>query len=298
MNCKICGRPAEPLFTARVLDRHDVTYFRCGRCGFIQTEEPFWLAEAYTDAVSVYDVWAVSRPVNDCVRIARLIDRCFADSPLPFLDFGGGTGIFTRRMRDLGYPFLRADAYSPNLYARLFDITDHPHAARFSLITCFEVFEHLPNPLKELAAMFALADTVFFSTTLAPAGVKAAADWDYFAPFHGQHVSFYTVATLQELAAATGSRLFTNGMDQHLLTRANLRLTQAEFEEIVSGRPSNLLRRAMQKAGHALLRLSRRAKWRTRDSLTFPDFGYVCEKQGGKSATGPSSPTRDVSGKV
>ena len=146
--------------------------------------------------------------------------------------------------------------------------------------------------------MFDLADSVFFSTTLAPAGVKAAEDWDYFAPFHGQHVSFYTVAALQELAAATGSRLFTNGLDQHLLTRANLRLTQAEFEEIVSGRPSNLLRRAMQKAGHALLRLSRRSKWRTRDSLTFPDFGYVCKKQGRKSATGPSSSMRDASGKV
>jgi hypothetical protein len=283
MKCNICGQPTEPLFTARVLDRHEVSYFRCGRCGFMQTEEPFWLAEAYTEAVSVYDVWAVSRPLNDSARIARLLDRCGADRTVPGLDFGGGTGIFTRRMRDLGYPFLRADAYSANLYARFFDLTDHPHPAKFSLITCFEVFEHLPNPRKELAAMFELSDTVFFSTTLAPAGLKTAKDWDYFAPFHGQHVSFYTVAALQELAAATGSRLFTNGEDQHLLTRTNLRFTQPEFGEIVSGRPSSLFRRVLQKAGNALLRLARPAHWRPRDSLTYPDFGYVCEKRLGKS---------------
>jgi len=284
MKCKICSRPAEPLFSARVLDRYDVAYFRCGHCGFIQTEEPYWLAEAYSDAVSVYDVWAVSRPVNDCLRVARLIDRCFADAALPFLDFGGGTGIFTRRMRDLGYPFLRADAYSPNLYARFFDITDHPHANRFALITCIEVFEHLPDPLGELAALFKLSDTVYFSTTLALEGLRAARDWDYFAPFHGQHVSFYTVPALRELAAATGSRLLTNGTDQHLLTRADLRLTQAQFAEIASGRPANPLRRALQRAGNALLHLSRRPKGRMRDSLTFPDHCYVRDKRGGARA--------------
>lgn len=280
MKCKICSGPSEPLFTAQVLGRHDVAYFRCGQCGFIQTEQPFWLAEAYTEPVSVYDVWAVSRPLNQCAHVANLIDRYFGDSPLPFLDFGGGTGLFARRMRDLGYPFLRSDAYSPNLYARFFDITDHPNSGKFSLITCFEVFEHLPNPLDELTAMFGLGDTIFFSTNLVPAGVKAEKDWDYFAPFHGQHVSFYTVAALQELARATGSRLFTNGADQHLLTRANLRLTQPGFEEIVSGRPSNLLRRAMQKAGHAMLRLSRwPSKRSTRESLTWTDFLHVRDKR-------------------
>src|SRR5476651_488012 len=121
MHCKVCHRPSGPLFKARVLNRHDVTYFQCAHCGFIQTEEPYWLAEAYLDPVSAYDVWAVSRPLNQCARAARLIDRCCPDHALPFLDFGGGTGLFTRRMRDLGYPFLRADAYSPNLYARFFD---------------------------------------------------------------------------------------------------------------------------------------------------------------------------------
>jgi hypothetical protein len=187
-------------------------------------------------------------------------------------------------MRDLGYPFLRADAYSPNLYARFFDITDHPHSNRFSLVTCIEVFEHLPHPLEDLSALFKLSDTVYFSTTLAPEGLKTPKDWDYFAPFHGQHVSFYTVPALRELAAATGSRLLTNGTDQHLLTRADLRLTQVEFEEIVRGRPANPLRRALQKAGNALLYLSRRPMRGMRDSLTFPDHCYVRERRRGQPA--------------
>ena len=278
MNCNICGRPAEPLFTTRVLGRHEVTYHRCGRCGFIQTDEPFWLAEAYKDAINIYDVWAVSRPIHDCEMVVRLIDRCFAGTGLPFLDFGGGHGIFTRRMRDKGYPFLRSDTYTPNLYARCFDVTDYPRESRFALIACFEVFEHLPDPIKELRALFELADTVVFSTNIAPAGLKKEGDWNYFAPYHGQHVSFYTVAALEELAAATGSRLYTDRLDHHLLTRANLRLTQAQFVGIASGHPSNRLRRLLQKAGNALLRLSRpRSQWKPRESLTFADFNRVCE---------------------
>ena len=283
MMCKICGQRAKLLFSARILDRHVVGYFRCERCGFIQTEEPFWLAEAYADAVSVFDVWAVSRPLGDALRVARLIDQCWPDGTQTFLDFGGGTGILTRRMRDLGYPFLRSDAYSANLYARFFDDTDNPTSIHFPLITCFEIFEHLPNPRPELARLFKLTDTIFFSTNLVPPAVKTAGDWDYFAPVHGQHVSFYTVAALQELAASTCSRLLTNGANYHILTRADLLLSQAQFEEIVSGRPASLMRRALQKAGHALLRLARPSRLKPRDSLTFPDYGYVCRKQSRKS---------------
>ncbi len=283
MNCKICGHPAEQLFSARILGKYDVAYSRCSACGFMQTEEPYWLVEAYADAVSVYDVWSVSRPWQHSTAVARLIEHCFADSALPFLDFGGGTGIFVRAMRDLGYPFLRADAYSPNLYARLFDLTDHPSLRKFSLITCFEVFEHLPDPLADLRSMFALADTVFISTNLIPAGVKSVDDWYYFAPFHGQHVSFYTVAALQELARITGSRLLTDGENHHLLTRADLGLTPADFAEIVTSRPAGLVRRMMRKAGNALLHLSRSSKWRHRDSLTWPDYVHVTEKLGRKT---------------
>src|SRR5258707_575149 len=53
--CRVCQSLAGPFGEARVLGGHSVRYFRCGSCGFVKTEPPHWLAEAYQDALSGLD---------------------------------------------------------------------------------------------------------------------------------------------------------------------------------------------------------------------------------------------------
>lgn len=55
MKCNICYSQSKSIFRAKVLNRHDVEYFYCPECGFIQTEIPYWLKEAYTRQINLVD---------------------------------------------------------------------------------------------------------------------------------------------------------------------------------------------------------------------------------------------------
>lgn len=54
-SCKICGNKTSYIFQAKVLGKYDVKYFHCSTCGYIQTEEPYWLDEAYSESISALD---------------------------------------------------------------------------------------------------------------------------------------------------------------------------------------------------------------------------------------------------
>lgn len=49
MTCKICGSETSQKFKAKILVKYDINYYHCENCGFLQTEEPFWLEEAYKE---------------------------------------------------------------------------------------------------------------------------------------------------------------------------------------------------------------------------------------------------------
>ncbi len=43
MICKICNHESKHLFQGKILGKYKITYFHCRHCGFLQTEEPYWL---------------------------------------------------------------------------------------------------------------------------------------------------------------------------------------------------------------------------------------------------------------
>ena len=61
MECKICESESHKFAKASVLGRYEVDYFQCSNCGFVQTEDPYWLEEAYSDAIASSDVGLVFR---------------------------------------------------------------------------------------------------------------------------------------------------------------------------------------------------------------------------------------------
>ena len=70
-HCRLCHGPTAFLFCQRVLHRHDVPYFRCANCDLIQSEEPWWLGEAYSSAICSFDTGAIAR--NMLVRLTTAI---------------------------------------------------------------------------------------------------------------------------------------------------------------------------------------------------------------------------------
>jgi hypothetical protein len=221
VRCKVCGEASVRFSSALVLSKYQVTYFRCDHCGFVQTEEPYWLDEAYSEAVSSYDIGTINRAFVNSSRCEEYILRYF-DCNAKFVDYGAGYGALVRRMRDMGYDFYWHDKFCKNLFALHFE-ADTSGATRYELLTAFEVFEHMANPREEFERMLGMADGILAGTELIPETNPRPGEWSYYFPLHGQHIAFYARKTLTFLAETYRLHLLTDGRSYHLFTKKPLR---------------------------------------------------------------------------
>jgi len=218
MNCKICNSTVRHLCVKKILHKYDVTYFQCSLCHFIQTEEPYWLGEAYENAIARLDIGLVWRGER-LSPIVSTLARTFFKPGARFLDYGGGYGLFVRMMRDRGIDFYRQDIHCENIFADQFDLSDLPAASKFDMVTAIEVFEHLQNPAAELEHMLQFSDTILFTTELQPESAAGLSDWHYFVPETGQHISLFHRESLAALAGRSALHLLSH-RDIHLLSRS------------------------------------------------------------------------------
>ena len=216
MNCKICNYRTEYIFSAKILNKYDVKYFHCPKCGFLQTEEPFWLKEAYSNSISITDTGIMARNIGSS-KITAVILYFLFDPHGKYLDFAGGYGIFTRLMRDIGFDFYWLDLYSPNLVARGFE--SKSISLKYELITSFESLEHFVEPIKEIESMIKFSDNILFSTELLPSTLPKPEEWWYYGLNHGQHISFYSYKTLKYIAQKYNMNLCSNGRGIHMFTK-------------------------------------------------------------------------------
>ncbi len=255
---RLTGEEASPLFSALVLNRYEVTYYQCVRTGFIQTDHPFWLEEAYSSAITALDLGIVSRNIDKGALTRQVVGRGLPEATR-FLDFGGGYGMFTRLMRDHGFDFTHFDAHCDNLFAREYQSDALGAGRKYDLVTAWEVMEHLIDPTETLAQLLGVADSVLFSTELVPRPTpRRVEDWWYFAPETGQHISFYTREALEYLASRSGCYLHTDGSTNHLMTRRRLRGTPFRDSH---------LQRIRRKLARAIA-----PRESSRQSLLAPDF--------------------------
>ena len=218
MECKICKKNSKLIFNKKLMNKYIVDYYQCTNCELIQTEEPYWLEEAYKDPISDNDTGLLSRNIN-LSRMVTLLILFYFNKKGKYLDFAGGYGIFTRLMCDNGFNFLWQDLYSKNLFAKGFewDIKNKEYA---EMITTFESFEHFIDPSKELKDMLSITDNILFSTELIPK--DNLEDWWYFGFEHGQHINFYSEKTLKFLANKYNLHYYTDKKNIHIYTRKKM----------------------------------------------------------------------------
>jgi 2-polyprenyl-6-hydroxyphenyl methylase/3-demethylubiquinone-9 3-methyltransferase len=219
--CKCCGAPALVYgavdFHRSCEDRHapvfepagvDIPYHRCGSCGFLFTIAFDHFTPAQFSAFIYNDAYPLVDPDFDNVRPRhneQLLLRNFGEAAgrLRVLDYGGGTGLLAKRLREQG---VNADSYDP-----FYDASARPHG-QYDLVTAFEVMEHTTTPydtLQEMASFVRPDGLLLFSTLVQPAEIdELGLRWWYAAPRNG-HVSLYSHRSLaalgERLQMATGS---------------------------------------------------------------------------------------------
>jgi len=226
-SCRVCGsKNFNKKFAAEILKKYKVDYFLCNNCSFLQTETPYWLEEAYKNPISVADTGIMSRNIGLSQITVTIIYFLF-NKQGKFLDFAGGYGILTRLMRDIGFHFYHYDKYAQNLFAKGFELNKDKNS-KFDLVTTFETFEHFVEPIEEIEKILQFSDNIFFSTELLPSPIPEPEKWWYYSMGSGQHISFYSLKTLNYIARKYNMNLLTNNSSLHLLSK-NKNITQRKF---------------------------------------------------------------------
>jgi len=265
MNCKICNKKTNKLTEATIFARKKIiSYYKCETCKFIQSQEPDWLEESYSDVIAKTDIGLMARNIKNSeftekfiYNVSPEINKC--------LDFGAGYGVFVRIMRDKGFNFLWHDDYCQNLFAEFFEGSI---SEEYDLVTAFEVFEHLPQPMDTITKLTSMTSTILFST-LTTDNVDDFENWWYRGEATGQHVSFYHTDTLKFIASKLNINY--NALEEnnfHVFTK------KAISKKALKNLNSILNDRFMKKFSNMFIKFPKKM----RVSLLEEDYNYLIKK--------------------
>lgn len=216
IKCKICNSDnLTLLFNGLILGKYNSEYYQCNECAFCFPTNINWLDEAYNNALNIEDTGVLKRNIMFSNRLIPFFYFGFKKNS-KFVDWGGGYGVFTRLMRDIGFNFYWSDKFATNMLSRGFE---YDNLEKVDAITTFEVFEHLEHPLDEIMEMFKITDTIVFSTELINFPAPHKTNWAYYAFEHGQHIAFYNKKTFDYLSNKLNLFYYSNGINLHILSK-------------------------------------------------------------------------------
>jgi hypothetical protein len=204
--CPICKSNTHLLFEVNIFGVNrkllECTSLECKQAFF---DNVTWLDRAYSSAIADLDTGAVRR----CLSIRKLIASVVsinANNSMT-LDYGGGPGLLTRLLRDVGINCYHYDKYCSNVYAGSFEGID----THYDVVTMVEVIEHLMNPIEDLETIFRkyTPNLVIATTVLRPAILDKS--WWYLTPSTGQHINFYTSNSLKKIGRILGYHVLISG---------------------------------------------------------------------------------------
>ncbi len=207
IKCRLCEQPSSFQFSKKILGKYDISYYECMHCQSLQTEEPFWLDEAYGEGAEKYDTGKASRTLENFFNLPSLFNLLGVDAATPSVDWGGGGGLLTRLLRDVGYNFFCYDLHLNSEFAQGFQWKKQ--TAKVQVVTAFEVVEHFSDPSIEWKKLFELnPDFVICSTEIYR---KQREDWFYLSPLNGQHIFFYSEIALAIVAESFAYTVYNVG---------------------------------------------------------------------------------------
>ena len=233
--CIICGYPnLDIVDRPLVLGKYSAELVACQRCGHEWFKSPReWLEEAYTSPIANTDTGIVARSLN----VNRIISSflCFSSNSGKILDWGSGSGLLTRLLRDDGYNCFGLEPYTDPVLASGYTFKSEVEAysqGPYRLIIAIEVLEHLASPLDFLTKALSLTDTLIFSTEIVDRKLNGN-KWWYYSKETGQHISFFTHLSLSYLADRCGCEYVSSrSKGIHIITR---KTSDLQLFQLLSG---------------------------------------------------------------
>jgi hypothetical protein len=193
------------VFGTKILGQYPALLYECAVCGFqFFHDARIWLEQAYTTPIAHTDTGIVRRSLN----IHRVVSSFLGISNITgkVLDWGSGSGLLVRLLRDDGH-----DCYGYEPYTEPVLASGHTYKEEnavfavnwYRAIIAIEVVEHLVNPIVFFQKTLTHTDTLIFSTELVDRA-KNGNNWWYYSRETGQHISFFTEKSLIQLAKLNG----------------------------------------------------------------------------------------------
>lgn len=228
--CKICGNRANILGRVDFNKHCDegrsgklpisgvrITYLRCTACEFLFTRDfDAWSQADFAEKIYnaeyalVDPDFAERRPAGN----ASFMTQGFGDyrEQISLLDYGGGEGRMMELLRANGFRVV--NTYDP--FSSKHNVSD---GEKYDLITAFEVFEHVPDPIatmRDITNRMKPESLLVFSTLLQPANFGAfGLSWWYVAPRNG-HISLHSQKSLAFLLKQFGLNMASASQGLHI----------------------------------------------------------------------------------
>ena len=240
--CRCCLKDlTRQLFSAKLLEKY-ISYFECDNCGYVQTEEPTWLEEAYAHTINDSDTGIMSRNLSNISLVLATLTLIKNRNSL-VVDYAGGHGFLVRLLRDIGVDTFWSDPHCENLVAKGFEYVNTNKA---NLITTFESFEHFVRPHDEMIKLLEIAPNILLTTNIIPDPAPLPSNWWYYGLEHGQHIGFYRLRTLQHLADKFNLYLISDGASRHFFSKKKYSYYAWRILIYITNRFPNLLRIGMK----------------------------------------------------
>jgi hypothetical protein len=218
ISCPICSDECHGAFEVKIQNSFNTQLFTCSNCGFSFYPNQNWISGSFSEELNSLDVGSVGRALLASDFLTEFI-HSEKLTKSNFLDYGGGYGLQTRILRDRGLNWKNFDPFAQPLFSRNFtgDLSE-----TYQLISLIEVSLHFENPIHEFAKLTAVGDYLVFTAVIP--GKDFGPGWWYITGETGQHIAFYSLDSLKEIARQLGVLFSSDGKFFHVFHKAPLKI--------------------------------------------------------------------------
>lgn len=231
MRCRICNGELDYLgrvpfernsFEVPILLPNVIEYYKCTKCYSITapdmldlTVEQLGQTIYNKDYIKFDPHYTEIRPKTCRDILTKVFTR---SNRFKHLDYGSGSGLLVKLLKDTGWDSTGYDPYSEALLPE----------GQFNLVTAFEVFEHSTNidaTIKDIKNYLKHSGVLMFSTLLATRDTDIS--WEYILPRNG-HINIQSAESMKILAKNNG--LFFSSINDSIHI---MQSTRNRFKELL-----------------------------------------------------------------